>query len=118
MQHSLQPSLKIIVYNPQAPKARSLSSPGRLRDSSRWSKRSADHRNRFEPEFAPRKGCKNGRRETPMGSTFFSLHYHVVFSTKERQPLILGEWRPRLHSYLGGIIRGINGVAEIIGGVK
>ena len=52
-----------------------------------------------------------------MGSTFFSLHYHVVFSTKERRPLIRSEWRPRLHSYLGGIIRRMNGVAEIVGGV-
>ena len=54
---------------------------------------------------------------TPMGSTFFSLHYHIVFSTKERRPLIRAEWQPRLHSYLGGIIRGMNGVAEIVGGV-
>jgi putative transposase len=52
-----------------------------------------------------------------MGSTFFSLHYHIVFSTKERRPLIHAEWRPRVHSYLGGIIRGMNGVAEIVGGV-
>ena len=52
-----------------------------------------------------------------MGSTFFSLHYHIVFSTKERFPLIKTEWRPRVHSYLGGIIRGMNGVAEIVGGV-
>ncbi len=52
-----------------------------------------------------------------MGSTFFSLHYHIVFSTKERRPLIHAEWRPRLHSYLGGIIRGMKGVAEIVGGV-
>ena len=52
-----------------------------------------------------------------MGSTFFSLHYHFVFSTKDRRPLIGAEWRPRLHSYLGGIIRGMNGVAEIVGGV-
>lgn len=52
-----------------------------------------------------------------MGSTFFSLHYHIVFSTKERRPFIHAEWRPRLHSYLGGIIRGMNGVAEIVGGV-
>ena len=52
-----------------------------------------------------------------MGSTFFSLHYHIVFSTKDRRPFIRAEWRPRLHSYLGGIIRGMNGVAEIIGGV-
>ena len=27
------------------------------------------------------------------------------------------DWRPRMHSYLGGIIRGMNGVAEIVGGV-
>ena len=52
-----------------------------------------------------------------MGSTFFSLHYHIVFSTKDRRPLIRAEWRPRVHSYLGGIIRGMNGVAEIVGGV-
>jgi len=52
-----------------------------------------------------------------MGSTFFSLHYHIVFSTKERFPLIKTEWRPRVHSYLGGIIRGMNGVAEIVDGV-
>ena len=52
-----------------------------------------------------------------MGSTFFSLHYHIVFSTKERRPSSRAEWRPRLHSYLGGIIRRMNGVAEIVGGV-
>lgn len=52
-----------------------------------------------------------------MGSTFFSLHYHIVFSTKERLPLIKTDWWPRLHSYVGGIIRGMNGVPEIVGGV-
>ena len=52
-----------------------------------------------------------------MGSTFFSLHYHLIFSTKERFPLIHTEWRPQLHAYVGGIIRGMNGVAEIVGGV-
>ena len=41
----------------------------------------------------------------------------MVFSTKERRPLIRAEFRPRVHSYLGGIIRGMNGVAEIVGGV-
>src|SRR6185503_16015724 len=60
-------------------------------------------------------GCQ--RVVTRMGSTFFSLHYHLVFSTKDRRPLIRTDWRPRLHSYLGGIIRGMNGVAEIVGGV-
>ena len=53
-----------------------------------------------------------------MGSTFFSLHYHIVFSTKERRPFIKPESQPRLHAYLGGIIKGINGVPEIVGGVE
>jgi len=53
-----------------------------------------------------------------MGSTFFSLHYHIVFSTKERRPFIKSEWQPRLYSYLGGIIKGMHGVPEIVGGVE
>jgi len=50
-----------------------------------------------------------------MGSTFFSLHYHLIFSTKNRYPFMRKDWSPRMHSYLGGIIRGMNGVAEIVG---
>jgi REP element-mobilizing transposase RayT len=53
-----------------------------------------------------------------MGSTFLSLHYHIVFSTKERRPYIKPGWRPRLHEYLGGTVRGLGGVPEIIGGVE
>jgi putative transposase len=53
-----------------------------------------------------------------MGSTYYSLHYQVVFSTKERRPLIRPEWRPRLHEYLGGTVRGLRGVAEAVGGVE
>jgi putative transposase len=52
-----------------------------------------------------------------MGSTFHSLHYHVVFSTKKRRPLIKVQWRERLHKYLGGTIRGLGAVPEMIGGV-
>ena len=53
-----------------------------------------------------------------MGSTFYSLRYHVVFSTKLRRPLIRPAWRPHLHEYLGGTIRGLEGVAEMVGGVE
>ena len=53
-----------------------------------------------------------------MGSTFLSLHYHIVFSTKERHPFIKPAWRPKLHEYLGGTIRGLGGVPEIVGGVE
>ena len=52
-----------------------------------------------------------------MSSTHLSLHYHVVFSTKERHPLIDPEWRERLHAYLGGITRDLGGVPECVGGV-
>ena len=53
-----------------------------------------------------------------MGSTFFSLYYHLVCSTKERHPFIKVDWQPRLHSYLGWIIKGMNGLPEIVGGVE
>jgi len=52
-----------------------------------------------------------------MGSTYLSLHYHIIFSTKHRRPLIHARWRGVLHEYLGGTVRGLNGVARSIGGV-
>ncbi len=53
-----------------------------------------------------------------MGSTFLSLHYHVVFSTEDRRPLIRHEWRPQLHEYLDGTVRGLGGIPESVGGVE
>lgn len=53
-----------------------------------------------------------------MGSTFHSLHYHIVFSTKERRPLIHATWRQSLHEYMGGTVRGLGGIAEAVGGVE
>ena len=52
-----------------------------------------------------------------MPSTHLSLHYHLVFSTKERYPLIASEWRESLHAYLGGVVKGIDGTPLAIGGV-
>jgi len=51
-----------------------------------------------------------------MGSTFLSLHYHLVFSTKHRDTFIQPTWRLRLHEYLGGTVKGLGGVMETIGG--
>jgi REP element-mobilizing transposase RayT len=51
-----------------------------------------------------------------MPSTYLSLHFHLVFSTKHREPSIAAEWRDRLHEYLGGTIRGLGGFPEGIGG--
>jgi REP element-mobilizing transposase RayT len=51
-----------------------------------------------------------------MPSTHLSLHYHVVFSTKSREPLISRTWREKLHAYLGGVIRNLDAFPQIIGG--
>jgi REP element-mobilizing transposase RayT len=40
----------------------------------------------------------------------------LVFSTKDRQPAIAPAWRERLHAYLGGVVKNINGIPEAIGG--
>jgi REP element-mobilizing transposase RayT len=53
-----------------------------------------------------------------MASTYLSLHYHVVFGTKERRPFIRPEWCHRLHEYLGGTVRGLGGFSRMIGGVE
>jgi len=52
-----------------------------------------------------------------MPSTYTCLHYHLVFSTKHREPLIASAWRDRLHEYLGGTIHGLGGVPLGVGGV-
>ena len=52
-----------------------------------------------------------------MSSTHLSLYYHLVFSTKGRRPWIDESWEARLHSYLGGTLRGLGAVAEAIGGI-
>jgi REP element-mobilizing transposase RayT len=53
-----------------------------------------------------------------MPATHLSLHYHLVFSTKERFPFITKDWRSTLHAYLGGIVKGIDAVPLAVGGVE
>jgi putative transposase len=52
-----------------------------------------------------------------MPSTYFCLHVHVIFSTKERRNLINPAWEDRLHALMGSVLseRGVEPVA--IGGV-
>jgi len=41
--------------------------------------------------------------------SYTSLKYHIIFSTKERRPLLSANIKPRLVKYIGGIIRKLNG---------
>jgi putative transposase len=50
-------------------------------------------------------------------STYLSLHYHLIFSTKHRKPSINSSWRSELHEYLGGTVNGLGGFAQGCGGV-
>ena len=53
-----------------------------------------------------------------MGHTYTNLNYHLVFSTKDRQPLITKSTQPKLYAYIGGIIREMKGEMLAIGGVE
>ena len=50
-----------------------------------------------------------------MSSTYLSLHYHLIFSTKLREPLIGADWQDRLHEYLGGTVKGLEGFPQGVG---
>ncbi|MFO0848885.1 MAG: IS200/IS605 family transposase [Gemmataceae bacterium] len=52
-----------------------------------------------------------------MPQSFTCLHYHIVFSTKHRQPVIIPAVRPKLFAYLGGLIRAEGGHPVAIGGM-
>ncbi len=49
-------------------------------------------------------------------STYFKLHYHIVFGTKNRVACLDKAWRPKLWEYMGGTIRGLGGVPHGVGG--
>ena len=53
-----------------------------------------------------------------MPSTHTNLHFHIIFSTKERLPLITKDWLERLHAYIGGIVKTQDGVPVAIGGIN
>jgi putative transposase len=51
-----------------------------------------------------------------MAHTFTHLLTHIIFSAKDRAPLLNAELKSRLFPYLGGIIRAHDGKALIING--
>ena len=53
-----------------------------------------------------------------MANTYTSLNYHLVFSTKNRNPWIVEEIESRVWSYLGGIARKHKMTALQVGGIE
>jgi len=51
-----------------------------------------------------------------MAGTFTNLLYHLVFSTKNREPLIVPALRDELYPYIGGILHGEKGILLEVGG--
>ena len=53
-----------------------------------------------------------------MPQSYCNLLYHMVFSTKHRQPLITPDIRERVYSYLGGGLKGEKGIPILINGME
>lgn len=51
-----------------------------------------------------------------MAHTFTNILMHVVFSTKDRAPLLQGEMKDRAFAYMGGIIGEVSGIPIAING--
>jgi len=49
-------------------------------------------------------------------ANYLSLHYHIVFSTKNRVPYLEKDWRDRLHAYLSGTVSGLKAFPQNTGG--
>jgi REP element-mobilizing transposase RayT len=52
-----------------------------------------------------------------MPQSVASLHVHLVFSTREREPWISAELAPRLYEYIGAIVRAHNSRLIAAGGM-
>ena len=53
-----------------------------------------------------------------MSDSYTNLLYHIVFSTKERRPLITPEYEVRLYDYVGGTIRKVGGISLELNGTS
>ena len=53
-----------------------------------------------------------------MSDSYTNLLYHIVFSTKDRRPLITPEYEPRIYDYIGGTVRSLGGVCLELNGTE
>src|SRR5437763_17125636 len=61
---------------------------------------------------------KGDRRGNPVPQSYTSLAYHIVFSTRERRPMLPADLRPRVFAYIGGILRQERGALLSAGGTE
>ena len=52
-----------------------------------------------------------------MPQSYASLHHHLIFATKNREPLITDDIQPRLFAYIGGILRAQGCALKAVGGM-
>lgn len=52
-----------------------------------------------------------------MAQTLSNLLTHVIFSTKDRRPIIPAELKKDLHAYMGGIVKSLGELPLAIGGI-
>src|SRR5687768_13733535 len=53
-----------------------------------------------------------------MSHAYCRLHYHLIFSTKNRLRTITPEIKPKLYAYAVGIVQNLGGVLTAIGGIE
>jgi putative transposase len=53
-----------------------------------------------------------------MATTYSCLHYHIIFSTKDREPRVSADVRQRLYDFIGGITRAEKATLVAIGGTS
>lgn len=63
----------------------------------------------------PNLAAPTGRNS--MAGTYTNLLYHIIFSTKHREPVITADIEQQLHKYNAGILRNIEGICLEVGGM-
>jgi len=89
-----------------------------------WIRRRAT--NEFSPAFQGRDHTQQSQSPRQrrlmeylaMANTYTSLHYHFIFSTKNREPWLTPDSEQRIWAFIGGVARAHNMTALQIGGVE
>jgi len=66
----------------------------------------------------PGVGDYGSHEEPMMANTYSSLHYHLIFSTKNREPWLVPDMEQRIWEFIGGIARAHRMTALQVGGIE